>query len=65
MEQKTCPKCGKAMNLREVILGIPGYLDPKARIGIGDRISTTQALPVQVYQCSGCRFLELYVEEGY
>jgi len=64
MEPKTCPKCGKAMNIHEHIMGLPGYINqvPGVPIRSGDRISTQQGLPIRVYQCDGCRFLELYAD---
>jgi hypothetical protein len=62
MERKICPKCGKTMNAHDFTLGLPGYLDQRVPTKTGDRVTTRQALPIQVYLCEGCRFLELYAD---
>jgi len=64
MEPKTCPKCGKSMNAHEYTLGLPNYVDqvPGIPNRTGNRVTTKNALPIRVYLCEVCRFLELYAE---
>jgi hypothetical protein len=64
MDQKICPKCGKSMNAQNFMMGLPGYIDqiPGVPTRTGDRVTTKQALPIQVYLCEACRFLELYAD---
>jgi|CZKC01.1.fsa_nt_gi predicted nucleic-acid-binding Zn-ribbon protein len=60
MEPKTCPKCGKSMSVLEYAFGLPIYLDQRVLTKSGDKVTTRQALEIQVHRCEACRFLELY-----
>lgn len=60
-ESKTCPKCNKAMARHETAFALAKYMHPKATEETGELVSTRgKAIPLAVYRCPECRYLELY-----
>jgi transcription initiation factor TFIID subunit TAF12 len=60
-ESQNCPKCSKTTRMEKIKTEtvIPAVLDPKSKRQ-GSPISAKTGLPVQVFVCPACRFVELY-----
>lgn len=59
---KTCPKCSDTMTKVDVVGAIPKSIGLKVR-SVSDpspAISISDVLPVELYRCPGCKFVELY-----
>jgi hypothetical protein len=48
------------MRLVDMACGLPAYVDPDKRDKDKNAISTKLVLPVAVYHCPNCRYVELY-----
>jgi hypothetical protein len=59
-EIRLCPKCSQPMRLVDMACGLPAYIDPDKRDKDKNAISTKLVLPVAVYHCPNCRYVELY-----
>jgi ribosomal protein S27AE len=55
---KCCPKCESPMNPHESPLAVPLWFDPKD--ATSPVIDTRKAVPVELYVCSKCGYLEFY-----
>jgi predicted nucleic-acid-binding Zn-ribbon protein len=55
-ELQNCPKCSKTTRMEKIRTGtvIPAVLDSKSKH------PAKTGLPVQVFVCPACRFVELY-----
>jgi Zn-finger nucleic acid-binding protein len=61
-ERKTCPKCSDVLSKVDVTVALPRCIDDGIR-KVGDptpAISLSSVLPVEMYYCPTCRFVELY-----
>jgi predicted nucleic-acid-binding Zn-ribbon protein len=63
MPKLRCPKCQTEMARTSMIGAIPEHVAHDARDKDGYKISPKEALPVFIYHCPQCRFVELYSEE--
>ncbi len=58
-DKKICPKCKTPMKTAEFVCGLPTMKDEKKNRGT-EAMSTEIGIPVSVYQCPKCQFIELY-----
>ena len=60
-QNRPCPKCATPMMIHEVARALPQYIDSEHREKADSpNISTKYALPVELWFCPHCRFLELF-----
>ena len=61
LKEKTCPKCPGSQKMEKVLnmkCIIPGIIGGRS----DSRTSETLGLPVAIYQCHHCHFVELYTD---
>jgi hypothetical protein len=50
------------MRKKEKVYAIPGYMPSEGTKKVGDVVTIRRAIPVSVYRCSQCSYLELHEE---
>jgi hypothetical protein len=60
-EVKPCPKCAGTMNALPEVVALPAVTGSQMMPELAE-IATRHGLPVKLWVCSGCRYLELYYQ---
>ena len=60
-DEKTCPKCAASMKALSEVVALPAVTGIQTMPELAE-IATHHGVPVKVWVCSGCRYLELYYQ---
>jgi hypothetical protein len=58
-DTKICPKCSAEMKRGDFTYALPGYASPLIP---GPKVMVNKAIPVGVFVCPDCQFVELYLD---
>jgi predicted RNA-binding Zn-ribbon protein involved in translation (DUF1610 family) len=57
---KTCPKCSAELGYLQHVSVIPALNNPS---GYSEPVSTSSGLPVVLFVCPGCSYVEMYRQQ--